>query len=90
MNEPFRPPEYDEPRWRNIKAAIDAHPEAFKWIVNELCGTYDLSYRPDSERNTTFAEGKRFVGLQIVKMANLDVRVFSPPPTPTRKNERRR
>jgi len=51
-------------------AAGNAHGEqqmmALIWIINELCGTYDLSYRPASDRDTAFAEGKRFVGLQLV------------------------
>jgi len=47
---------------------------AVDYIINALCGTYDLSYRPgeDGDRQTTFAEGRRFVGLQIVKFINMD------------------
>lgn len=41
---------------------------ALNFIIHDLCGTYDLSYRPNSERDTAFAEGKRHVGLQIVKL----------------------
>lgn len=48
----------------------DASPEQQKrvldYIINDICDTYGLSYRPASDRDTTFAEGKRFVGLQIV------------------------
>lgn len=57
----------------------DATPEqqrrAIKWIVETACGTYDLSFRPgdDGRRNTDFAEGKRHVGLNIVKMLRLNV-----------------
>ncbi len=40
---------------------------ALDWILNECCGVRDLSYR-DSERATCFAEGKRFVGLQIAQL----------------------
>lgn len=43
---------------------------SMKWIIETLCGTYDLSYRPESDRDTAFAEGRRFVGLQIVKELN--------------------
>lgn len=43
---------------------------ALKWIIERLCGTYDLSYRPDSERDTVFAEGKRRVGLQLIHELN--------------------
>jgi hypothetical protein len=49
---------------------------AVKWIVEELCETYGMSYRPDSERDTAFAEGKRFVGMQIVREINLDSKLL--------------
>ena len=50
------------------EAAPEQQRRALDWIIREAAGTYDLSYRPDSERATAFAEGKRFVGLQIVKL----------------------
>jgi hypothetical protein len=43
---------------------------ALDWIL-EACGLRDLSFRPDSDRATSFAEGKRFVGLQIAKMMQM-------------------
>ena len=46
---------------------------ALKWIVEAVCGTYDQSFRPESERETSFAEGRRFVGLQIVKLSKVDI-----------------
>jgi hypothetical protein len=46
---------------------------ALDFIVKTLAGTYDMSYRPESDRDTTFAEGRRFVGLQIVKFLNLNL-----------------
>ncbi|QGY29771.1 Bbp19 family protein [Pantoea cypripedii] len=51
-----------------------------------LTGYYDLSYRPDSERDTAFAEGKRFIGAQLVKLINLspDVIESSKKPRKTR------
>lgn len=45
----------------------DQQKRAMAWIIETLCGTYDLSYRPASDRDTVFAEGRRFVGLQLVK-----------------------
>ena len=57
----------------------DATPEqqrlALTTIIEGLCGYYDLSYRPgaEGERETAFAEGKRFVGAQLVKLTKLDV-----------------
>jgi len=74
---PWQPAPYDE----NVTGAIKAlqagaanggqQQRALKWIIEALCGTYDLSYRPQSERDTSFAEGKRFVGMQIVKQLKL-------------------
>lgn len=45
---------------------------ALKWIVNEVAGTYEPSYRSGNEHDTSFAEGKRYVGLSIVKMTKLN------------------
>lgn len=84
MSEPWKPVEFDEATWRRVLAVIQQHPAAFKWIIEEVCGTYDLSFRPDSERATAFAEGKRYVGTQLVKMANLPASYFNP----ARKDER--
>ena len=46
---------------------------ALEYIINTVAATYDLSYRADSPRDTDFAEGKRFVGLQIVKLLKLNL-----------------
>lgn len=48
--------------------------EQQKLAIDGLMGItayYDLSYRPSGDRDTAFAEGKRFVGAQVVKMINL-------------------
>jgi len=47
------------------KLAMDA--------IIAISGYYDLSYRPDSDRDTAFAEGKRFVGATLVKITKLNV-----------------
>lgn len=54
-------------------ASADQQRRAMKWIIEEVCKTYDLEFRPESERDTTLASGKRFVGLQIVKMLHIHV-----------------
>jgi hypothetical protein len=48
---------------------------ALEWILG-ACGLRDLSFRPESDRATSFAEGKRFVGLQIAKMMHLPAGVI--------------
>jgi hypothetical protein len=44
---------------------------ALEWILKVACGIGDNTYYPNSERDTTFAEGKRFVGLEIVALINM-------------------
>lgn len=53
-------------------ASEDMQRRALDWIVNKACATYDVSFQPDGDRETAFAEGRRFIGLQIVKMMKLD------------------
>ncbi len=53
---------------------------AVDWIL-QTAGTYDLSFSPLSERETSFAEGKRWVGLQIVKLINAPLGSLTKEPT---------
>lgn len=48
---------------------------ALKWIIDLACQTYQPSYRNglDGDRETAFAEGRRFVGLMIVEKLKLDL-----------------
>lgn len=75
--EPWHPSPYEDADVYAVQAiaagvASEAQQKrAFALIVNGFCGTYDLSYRPESQRNTDFAEGKRWVGLQLVKLLKL-------------------
>lgn len=57
-------------------ASEDQQKRFIKWLVYQACGTYDLSYRPESVRDTDFAEGRRFVGLQVVKLNTLNARAL--------------
>ena len=43
---------------------------AFRWIVNELCGTYNMSFDEESARMTDFNEGRRHVGRTLVNIIN--------------------
>lgn len=77
------PAPYEPYEWSNnlqlvyaLKALREgkASPEQQQLAIDGLMGItayYDLSYRPNSDRDTAFAEGKRFVGAQVVKMINL-------------------
>jgi hypothetical protein len=46
-----------------------AHKRALDWIIREACMTYDETFFPD-ERNSAYAQGRRGVGLAIVKLVN--------------------
>lgn len=44
--------------------------EGIKILIEQVCRTYDLSYRPASTHDTAFAEGMRHVGTQLVRAIN--------------------
>jgi len=57
----------------------EANPEqqkrAMQWIIENAAGTYDLEYRTD-ERDHAFVSGRRFVGLQVVKLQAINTGQF--------------
>ena len=76
----WKPVDYDDKVIQALKALSlgEADPaqqgKALNWIINNCAGTYELSFRSDShggDRETAFAEGRRFVGMQIVKLINM-------------------
>jgi hypothetical protein len=79
---PWFPPQCEKADIAAVKALASgsANPEqqvrAIKWIVEEACMYYNLSFCPggeDGRRDSDFAEGRRFVGAEIVKMTKLDL-----------------
>jgi len=58
----------------------EANPEqqkqALDLIITQLSAYYELSYNPTNPRDTDFAEGKRFVGAQVVKLLKLSPAVI--------------
>lgn len=100
MNKPL-PPRWFPAEWEKFDvAAIQAvargtaderqQQHALKFIVEKVCGTYDETFVADNDRTSLFLQGRRNVGLQIVKFTVIDLaRVQdkepqSPPPV--RKN----
>lgn len=58
------------------EASPDQQKRALKWLIEKAAATYDQCYRPGSEdgrRDTDFAEGRRFVGLQAVKLLRVNI-----------------
>jgi len=77
---PWLPPSYEDADIVAIQALAkgtangEQQRRALAWIIERAAGTYDMSYRPggeDGARDTIFAEGRRFVGNQVVKMTKL-------------------
>lgn len=77
--EPWKPTEWEPEDAHAVQAVMygraseDQQKRAMAFIVHRVCGTYDLSYRSGSDSDTAFAEGKRFVGLQMVKFSQLNL-----------------
>ena len=73
------PPEYMLADAESIQALArgEANPtqqkRGLEWIINAAAATYDQSYRPGDTHDTSFAEGRRFVGGQIVKLLKLNI-----------------
>ena len=85
MSRPFHPVPFDKASVHALRsmshgtASADQQIRALEFIVKELCETDGLSFRPSElggSNDTAFAEGKRFVGLQLRKfiMMPLDER----------------
>lgn len=78
---PFTPAVYELPDITSLQALQDGRADAeqqkraLAWIINNACGTYDLEYRTDP-RDHAFTSGRRFVGLQLVKMLKLNPMMF--------------
>lgn len=54
--------------WAECKATPHQQKLVLEYVLHELSAVDGLSFRPDDrggERETNFAEGRRFVGLQI-------------------------
>lgn len=73
---PHFPSSFEKPDVYALKAlaagvASEAQQKrALDWILTKACGVADTTHFPDSQRDTDFANGKRFVGLEIVSKIN--------------------
>lgn len=101
MNKPLRerwlPAEWDKFDAACIQAVArgeaDARQQqhALKVIVEKLAGTYEHTFVPRETETTVYLEGRRSVGLQVVKLVKVDLaqvkdtQPHSPPPV--RKNK---
>lgn len=78
MQQPYKPVQYEAADVTAIQqleqgeCTPDLQKRALKWIIETVCATYDMSYRPGDTHETAFAEGRRFAGNSIVKMLKLN------------------
>lgn len=59
---------------RRGEANVDQQVRALEYILDTICDRNGMSFRPgglEGARETDFAEGRRFVGNQIVKLTKL-------------------
>jgi len=71
--DPTEHPDYTEAEVQAVRRMFDGTADARQqrlvcdyWV--RACGTHDRSFRPESERLSTFAEGKRFMGTNLIWM----------------------
>lgn len=58
-------------------ATPDQQKRALYWIVNSACLTYDFCDKPENERLAALFDGRRFAGLQIVKLIKINPAAIS-------------
>lgn len=56
------------------KATPDMQIRALGFIVNNLCGTYQPTFG-ETDRDSDFLDGRRFVGLEIVNCLKLNAAI---------------
>ena len=54
------------------EARGDQQRDALTYIIEELAATYQPEFHPDGDRLSAFMGGRRFVGLQLVKLLRLN------------------
>jgi len=74
---PWLPPDYDPADISALQALVKgtASPEqqqrALNWIIYKAADTYGFTYR-QNDRDHAFADGRKFVGQQLVKLLSLN------------------
>lgn len=85
--EPWKPSDWDIADAAALQAlhrgeaTADQQQRALRFVIEVLCGTYDLAFRPASARDTDFALGKAHVGQQVVKLLHINTSAFKKDPS---------
>lgn len=53
-------------------ASPEQQKRALAWIINNACLTYDFCNMPQDDRLSAIFDGRRFAGLQIVKLLKVN------------------
>lgn len=91
-NDPFRPARYEQYDALAIKAvaagkASEAQQQrAMQWIIHAAAMTYDETFVPGRSDLSDFLQGRRSVGLQIVKLINVPIDLLKPSDTERKSN----
>ncbi len=64
------------------EASPDQQRQAMNWVINQACGTYNTSFSEHGADATAFAEGRRFVGTNIVKLNVVSLNALRKASTP--------
>lgn len=64
------------------EATPDQQRFALNFVINQAAATYGQSFQELGDRETCFAEGRRFVGLQIVKLLHISTAALLRKETP--------
>lgn len=79
---PWLPPDYELADVVAVQACAagtaDEHQQrrAMKWIVETACGAYDIGWHPSGDHEASFAAGRRFPGLAIIKATLINTAVL--------------
>lgn len=56
------------------EARPDQQIEFMKWLVNNACLYNDVAWEPDSDRTSSFEAGRRYVGVQVIKLTQIVIK----------------
>ena len=58
------------------EASPEQQVRAMKCVIHEICGAYNMTFDPESQRWSDFNEGKRHVGRTLVNISTINVGVI--------------
>ena len=55
------------------EASPEQQRRVLDWVINQGARYYDISFQLEGDRESAFAEGRRFVGAQVIKLTKLNI-----------------